>query len=452
MVGCHVAHDGRVGNGVVLANHVLLAGHVDGRRPCGRQRGRGLPPLHDDRTPRLRRRALADDARRPAVLDRRGPRHPRARRQRRRHAARGLRARRGRAAARRDPRHLRQRQGAGPGGHGPPRGGAPRPAAARGAPRVHPRRRAGPQRARPPSAGRGRRHRPRRSPAARARRERGRRPVARAASPRGRPPGRGRRGGRLRPPPRAHLRRAHRRPARPCSSGWSTATRPARRSSPTAGRSRWSRRVEDLPGPVDAVTVAVPTSFHLAVAEPLLARGVHCLVEKPIAADVAEAERLVAAARRGGAVLQVGHVERFNPVMAAVDRLKIRPVFLEVHRLAPYTFRSSDVGVVTDLMIHDLDIVLHLVGEEPVARGRGRGARHRAARGHRERPPRVPLGRGRQRHGQPRVDQQDAEDPPLLAATRTSRSTTTSGRRCSCASRRSSPRPSSSGPPGRRAT
>ena len=133
---------------------------------------------------------------------------------------------------------------------------------------------------------------------------------------------------------------------------------------------RWNvpvvSRVEDLPGPVDAVTVAVPTSFHLSVAEPLLARGVHCLVEKPIAADVAEAERLVAAARRGGAVLQVGHVERFNPVMAAVDRLKIRPVFLEVHRLAPYTFRSSDVGVVTDLMIHDLDIVLHLVGEEPV--------------------------------------------------------------------------------------
>jgi predicted dehydrogenase len=111
--------------------------------------------------------------------------------------------------------------------------------------------------------------------------------------------------------------------------------------------------------------VAVPTSSHRAIAEPLLARGVHCLVEKPIAADVAEAEALVAAARRGGAILQVGHVERFNPVMAAVDRLGIRPVFLEVHRLAPYTFRSGDVGVVTDLMIHDLDIVLHLVGEEP---------------------------------------------------------------------------------------
>jgi predicted dehydrogenase len=124
-------------------------------------------------------------------------------------------------------------------------------------------------------------------------------------------------------------------------------------------------RVEDLPGPVDAVTVAVPTVAHASVAEPLLRRGVHCLVEKPIAASVAEAERLVRAAREGGAVLQVGHVERFNPVMAAVERLGVRPVFLEVHRLAPFSFRSADVGVVMDLMIHDLDIVLHLVGEEP---------------------------------------------------------------------------------------
>ena len=124
-------------------------------------------------------------------------------------------------------------------------------------------------------------------------------------------------------------------------------------------------RVEDLPGPVDAVTVAVPTGSHRRVAEPLLLRGVHCLVEKPIAASTAEGEAMLKAARRGGAVLQVGHVERFNPVMAAVERLGIRPVFLEVHRLAPFSFRSSDVGVVMDLMIHDLDIVQHLVGEEP---------------------------------------------------------------------------------------
>ncbi len=124
-------------------------------------------------------------------------------------------------------------------------------------------------------------------------------------------------------------------------------------------------RLEDLPEPVDAVTVAVPTTFHARVAKPLLERGIACLVEKPIAATSAEAFDLVEAARRGGAVLQVGHVERFNPVMTAVERLGVRPVFLEVHRLAPFTFRSSDVGVVMDLMIHDLDIVLHLVGEEP---------------------------------------------------------------------------------------
>src|SRR5262249_12461887 len=124
-------------------------------------------------------------------------------------------------------------------------------------------------------------------------------------------------------------------------------------------------RIEDLPEKPDAVTVAVPTVAHRAVAEPLLAGGVHCLVEKPIAATSDEARRLVDAAQRGGALLAVGHVERFNPVMTAVEKLGVRPVFLEVHRLAPYSFRSRDVGVVMDLMIHDLDIVLHLVGAEP---------------------------------------------------------------------------------------
>ncbi|MCC7139096.1 MAG: Gfo/Idh/MocA family oxidoreductase [Planctomycetes bacterium] len=124
-------------------------------------------------------------------------------------------------------------------------------------------------------------------------------------------------------------------------------------------------RLEDLPERPDAVTVAVPTSLHGDVAEPLLRAGVHCLVEKPVASTSAQARRLVEAARAGGAVLAVGHVERFNPVLAAVERLGVRPVFLEVHRLAPYTFRSRDVGVVMDLMIHDLDIVLHLVGEAP---------------------------------------------------------------------------------------
>jgi predicted dehydrogenase len=123
--------------------------------------------------------------------------------------------------------------------------------------------------------------------------------------------------------------------------------------------------VDGLPEPCDAVTVAVPAQAHREVAEPLLLRGVHCLVEKPIAARLSEAEALLDAARRGGALLQVGHVERFNPVMAAVERLGMMPVFVEAHRLTPFSFRSADVGVVQDLMIHDLDIVLHLTGQEP---------------------------------------------------------------------------------------
>ena len=126
------------------------------------------------------------------------------------------------------------------------------------------------------------------------------------------------------------------------------------------------RRVEDLPEPVDVASIAVPTTHHRRVAEPLLRRGVHCLVEKPLAGSSADAEALVAAAEAGGALLQVGLVERFNPVLGAVARLGSPPVFLEAHRLAPYPARSADVGVVMDVMIHDLDILNHLVGEEAV--------------------------------------------------------------------------------------
>jgi predicted dehydrogenase len=122
--------------------------------------------------------------------------------------------------------------------------------------------------------------------------------------------------------------------------------------------------VDALPEPVDVVSIAVPTADHRRVAEPLLERGVHCLVEKPIAGSRSDAEALVAAARKGRAVLEVGLVERFNPVRSALDRLGAAPAFLEIHRLAPFTRRSTDVGVVMDLMIHDLDLVSHLVGED----------------------------------------------------------------------------------------
>lgn len=124
-----------------------------------------------------------------------------------------------------------------------------------------------------------------------------------------------------------------------------------------------ARNVEELltryPG-VRAVTVAVPTVHHHAVAAPLLERHVACLVEKPLAPSLDQARELAELAARSGTILQVGHTERFNPAIRAVSQLNLRPQFMEVHRVSPMTFRSLDVGVVMDLMIHDLDIVLSL--------------------------------------------------------------------------------------------
>ena len=112
---------------------------------------------------------------------------------------------------------------------------------------------------------------------------------------------------------------------------------------------------------VDAVSVATPTDSHLAVAKLFLERGKHCLVEKPIANNVRDAETLVALARQHNCILQVGHVERFNPVMRYLNEVLTEARFIEVHRLSPYPGRSTDIGVVLDLMIHDLDVVLSLV-------------------------------------------------------------------------------------------
>lgn len=116
-----------------------------------------------------------------------------------------------------------------------------------------------------------------------------------------------------------------------------------------------------LAGKVDAVSVVVPTASHFEVADFFLRRGVHVLVEKPITAVVSEAERLISLARDSGCLLQVGHLERFNPaVQAARERLRA-PLFIEVHRLAPFKPRGTDVNVVMDLMIHDIDIILGIV-------------------------------------------------------------------------------------------
>jgi predicted dehydrogenase len=112
---------------------------------------------------------------------------------------------------------------------------------------------------------------------------------------------------------------------------------------------------------VDAVTIAVPTFLHRQVAGPFLDRGIATLVEKPLAGSLADAERLAHQARAGDAVLQVGHIERFNPALTALDAISLRAKYVSAERLSTYTFRSTDIGVVYDLMIHDIDLVLSLI-------------------------------------------------------------------------------------------
>jgi predicted dehydrogenase len=115
---------------------------------------------------------------------------------------------------------------------------------------------------------------------------------------------------------------------------------------------------------LDAASVAVPTVHHHAVACQLLAGGVDCLVEKPLAATLAEADELVGLAEKHRRILQPGHLERFNPAVLAIEPTLTRPMFFEAHRLSVFTPRSLDVDVVLDLMIHDLDIVLTFAGSE----------------------------------------------------------------------------------------
>ncbi len=121
--------------------------------------------------------------------------------------------------------------------------------------------------------------------------------------------------------------------------------------------------LEELRGKVDAVTVAVPTVAHAEVGCRLMEMGIDVLVEKPMASTLAEADRLLESAGKHKRILQVGHVERFNPAVLAVEPVVKRPLFFEVHRLGVFTPRSLDVDVIFDLMIHDLDILLALVKE-----------------------------------------------------------------------------------------
>ena len=117
----------------------------------------------------------------------------------------------------------------------------------------------------------------------------------------------------------------------------------------------------------DAVIVAAPTPLHTSIGLDLIGRGIHVLMEKPLASSAAQAAQLVRAATAKGVVLQVGHVERFNPALAAALPHVDQPKYIEAARHTPYTFRSTDVGVVLDLMIHDLDIILSLVGSTPAS-------------------------------------------------------------------------------------
>jgi predicted dehydrogenase len=123
----------------------------------------------------------------------------------------------------------------------------------------------------------------------------------------------------------------------------------------------------ELLGQVDAVSIVTPTPAHASIATAFLESGAHVLVEKPITASIAEAEALIRVAHARGRVLQVGHLERFHPVVLGAERHLKSPRFIECHRLAPFRERGTDVNVVLDLMIHDIDLLQSIVGSEIVA-------------------------------------------------------------------------------------
>jgi predicted dehydrogenase len=122
-----------------------------------------------------------------------------------------------------------------------------------------------------------------------------------------------------------------------------------------------TRSLDEFIDMVDAASVATPTNTHYEIARSLLARGKHVLVEKPITDNTAHATELAELAAHKSLILQVGHVERFNPVLSVLEKHLTHPRFIEAHRLSPYPDRSTDIGVVLDLMIHDLEVILHFV-------------------------------------------------------------------------------------------
>lgn len=129
----------------------------------------------------------------------------------------------------------------------------------------------------------------------------------------------------------------------------------------------WQPSTDRLTKQLDGVVIATPTTYHLESALSFIQAGVATFVEKPLAANVSEAETLWRAAADHDSLLQVGHIERFNPAFTIAHQRTERPLYIRAQRVAPYTFRSTDIGVVHDLMVHDIDLILKLTGEMPVS-------------------------------------------------------------------------------------
>ncbi len=125
-------------------------------------------------------------------------------------------------------------------------------------------------------------------------------------------------------------------------------------------------KVENIIDKIDIASIAVPTIRHLEIAAPLIENGKAVLIEKPLAANSKQAKTILELAKKYNVIVQVGHTERFNPVVQALSRLNVKPQFIETHRISPFTFRSADIGVVFDMMIHDIDIVLSLTRKKIV--------------------------------------------------------------------------------------
>ena len=125
-------------------------------------------------------------------------------------------------------------------------------------------------------------------------------------------------------------------------------------------KTRYYSSFEDILDKVDAASVVVPTKSHYKITKELLNNGIHVLVEKPMTGTVSEAEDLITLSKKSSTILQPGYIERFNPALEAIKKLDVSLKFIECHRLSPFTFRSADIGVVLDLMIHDIDIILYL--------------------------------------------------------------------------------------------